>query len=161
MPLYLALLISIAAHLLILLPTLDWPAPRVQHNAITVRLSIPSASEPVARDSSTALSAQSRPSLQARSQSRDALRGESLREARVALARHLLYPAEAIARGLEGETTLLLVLDGNGRVTSVTIAHSSGHAVLDQAALDAAMTMGSLPGNPRQTLLPVTFRLEQ
>jgi hypothetical protein len=32
--------------------------------------------------------------------------------------------------------------------------------VLDQAALDAARRIGTLPGNPRQTLFPVSFRLQ-
>ena len=54
---------------------------------------------------------------------------------------------------------LLLALDENGRILTAEIAKSSGHVLLDQAALDAARHIGALPGNPRQTLLPVSFRL--
>ncbi len=55
---------------------------------------------------------------------------------------------------------LLLSLAENGQLISASIARSSGHALLDQAALDAARNIGVLPGNPRQTLFPVSFRLQ-
>ena len=87
-------------------------------------------------------------------------RGRPLQKAQAALARHLLYPPEAIAQGLEGEVILLLVLDVQSRIISAEIARSSGHAVLDNAALAASRQIGALPGNPRQTLLPVRFRLD-
>jgi protein TonB len=88
------------------------------------------------------------------------LQGSSLRRAQSALSDHLFYPPEAVARGLEGEVVLLLVLPDNGRLISADIARSSGHALLDQAALDAARRIGALPGNPCQTLFPVSFRLQ-
>jgi TonB family protein len=44
-------------------------------------------------------------------------------------------------------------------LTGVEIARSSGHAVLDQAALDATRRIGSLPGSKQQLLFPVSFRL--
>ena len=69
------------------------------------------------------------------------------------------YPPEAVARGIEGEVILLLNLSDNGELVSASIARSSGHPLLDQAALDAARHIGALPGNPRQTLFPVSFRL--
>jgi TonB family protein len=43
---------------------------------------------------------------------------------------------------------------------TVEIARGSGHALLDQAALDAARRIGSLPGTKRQMLFPVSFRLQ-
>lgn len=76
------------------------------------------------------------------------------------LSKHLFYPPPAVSQGLEGEVVLLLTLDTAGRIRALEIAKSSGHALLDQAALDAARHIGALPGNPRQTLLPVTFRLQ-
>lgn len=88
------------------------------------------------------------------------VRGRPLQRAQSALARHLLYPPEAIALGLEGEVILLLTMDERGRILSAGIARSSGHAMLDQAALAAARQITVLPGNPRQTLLPVRFRLD-
>ncbi|RTL48143.1 MAG: energy transducer TonB [Rhodocyclaceae bacterium] len=76
------------------------------------------------------------------------------------LSKHLYYPPEAVAAGLEGEVRLLLTLDGNGRIVDADIAASSGHKVLDQAALRAAWAMGSLEGeDKREMILPVLFRL--
>src|SRR4051812_26818264 len=45
------------------------------------------------------------------------------------------YPPEAVARGIEGETILLLRYKPDGSLLDAKIAHSSGHAILDQAAL--------------------------
>jgi protein TonB len=89
-----------------------------------------------------------------------ALKGQSLRRAQTALSEHLFYPPQAVALGLEGEVILLLNLAENGQLVSASIARSSGHALLDQAALDAARRIGALPGNPRQTLFPVRFSLQ-
>jgi protein TonB len=83
-----------------------------------------------------------------------------LQHAQAALSKHLFYPPAAVEQGLEGDVVLLLALDENGRILTAEIATSSGHALLDQAALDAARQIGALPGNPRQTLLPVSFRLQ-
>lgn len=87
-------------------------------------------------------------------------KGRQLQRAHAALARHLLYPPEAVAQGLEGEVILLLILNSAGQIESAEIARSSGHALLDRAALAAARQIGALPGNPRQTLLPISFRLQ-
>lgn len=87
------------------------------------------------------------------------LQGAALQHAQTALSKHLFYPAAAIAQGLEGDAVLLLTLDSGGQIQSVEIAKSAGHALLDEAAMDAARHIGVLPGNPHQTLLPVSFRL--
>lgn len=72
----------------------------------------------------------------------------------------LYYPREAIARGLEGEAVVLLVLGEDGSATAARIEQSSGHAILDDAALRAALALRTLPADaPRETLLPVRFRL--
>ncbi len=89
-----------------------------------------------------------------------ALRGGALRRAQSAFSEHLFYPPQAVAQGLEGDVVLLLTLSDGGRLLTASIARSSGHALLDQAALDAAQRIGALPGNPRQTLFPVSFRLQ-
>ncbi|GAB2182590.1 hypothetical protein DLREEDagrD3_28130 [Denitratisoma sp. agr-D3] len=76
------------------------------------------------------------------------------------LAQHLYYPPQAIAAGLEGEVRLLLSLDPTGRIVDAEVAASSGHAILDQAALRAAWAMGSLSGvEKKEMILPVVFRL--
>lgn len=88
------------------------------------------------------------------------LTGRALNTALAALTREEFYPREAIARGLEGRVVLLLTLADAGVVTAVEIASSSGHAILDAAAVVAAGRVGALPGGERQVLLPVEFRLE-
>jgi len=84
-----------------------------------------------------------------------------LRAARKKLAEHTFYPPEAIARNLEGEVRVIVVLGEDDSIADVQIAASSGHALLDNAALKAAWAIGRLPGaGVRQLILPVSFRLQ-
>jgi len=77
------------------------------------------------------------------------------------IAKHLYYPAEAVSRGLEGEVRLMLALTEDGSIADVQIASSSGHAILDNAAIKAAYAMGRLSGvTAREMILPVIFRLQ-
>ena len=85
---------------------------------------------------------------------------EAVRQASAQVARSLLYPPEAVAHGLEGETLVLLFLDDAGNAVAARVERGSGHAILDEAAVRAARTVRSLPGNAaREVLLPVRFRL--
>jgi protein TonB len=71
------------------------------------------------------------------------------------------YPAEAIARGLQGEVVVLLMLGTDGSVAAARVEQGSGHRLLDDAALNAVRALRSLPADaPRETLLPVRFRLD-
>jgi protein TonB len=71
------------------------------------------------------------------------------------------YPAEAIARGLQGEVVVLLLLGPDGSVVAARVEQGSGHRLLDDAALNAVRSLRSLPADaPRETLLPVRFRLD-
>ncbi len=71
------------------------------------------------------------------------------------------YPAEAIARGLEGEVQVLIIIDEAGKVSAARVEQGSGHAILDTAALRAVRSLQSLPDDaPRQVVLPVRFRLK-
>jgi protein TonB len=88
------------------------------------------------------------------------LTGRALDLAYAALTSEEFYPGEAIERGLEGRVVLLLRLDAAGTVTAVEVASSSGHALLDAAAVQAAGRIGALPGGGRQVLLPVDFMLD-
>ncbi len=82
-------------------------------------------------------------------------------QARRRLNRYVFYPPEAIERELEGEVTLRLLLDRSGLVIEAAIMAGSGHALLDQAALDAARQIGRIDaGGARELLLPVVFRLD-
>lgn len=70
------------------------------------------------------------------------------------------YPAEAIARGLQGEVLVLLIIDENGQVVAARVEQGSGHPLLDEAALRAVRSLRSLPADtPREMVLPVHFRL--
>ena len=76
------------------------------------------------------------------------------------LSEHLFYPPEAVAQGLEGEVRLLLSLDTSGAVLAAEVVASSGHDVLDQAAVRAAYAMRRVDnGGAREMILPVLFRL--
>ena len=75
--------------------------------------------------------------------------------------RGAFYPVEAIARGLQGEVVVLLMLGTDGSVVAARIEQGSGHRLLDDAALNAVRSLRSLPADaPRETLLPVRFRLD-
>lgn len=77
------------------------------------------------------------------------------------LSQHLFYPPEAVARGIEGEVRLILKLSASGAVEEVDVAASSGHKILDNAAIKAAYAMGQLTGaTSRELILPVVFRLQ-
>lgn len=71
------------------------------------------------------------------------------------------YPPEAITRGLEGDVQVLLVLDESGKVVAARVEQSSGHALLDEAALRAVRSLSSVPADsPRDTFLWLRFRLK-
>jgi len=77
------------------------------------------------------------------------------------VARRLLYPEEAVVRGLEGEAQVMLFLDAGGNAVAARLERSSGHAILDEAAVAAARGVRGLPeGGDREVLLPVRFRLD-
>jgi protein TonB len=80
------------------------------------------------------------------------------RQARIDNAQRF-YPPEAVARGLEGEAILMLRFDADGALIDAQIARSSGHAILDDAALRAVRAAPRLAAGPREVLFPVTFEL--
>ena|SRR5579871_2411830 len=88
------------------------------------------------------------------------LSGEAASAAQQQLSQELLYPLEAVQRGLEGDATVLVFLDTAGNVVAARLEASSGHRILDDAALHAARMLRSLPASaPREALVPVRFRL--
>lgn len=77
------------------------------------------------------------------------------------LSQTQFYPARAVEQGIEGEVRLILKLAADGSVEDVGIAASSGHPILDNAAVKAAYAMGTLTGvAARELILPVIFRLQ-
>lgn len=172
--LFAALALSLSLHLLPLLPDFNFeqnfrltvaplsaelrppPAP-----ASTPPLSLPEqpkpASEPTPKTPRAALSKPAeKASLPAQKTWTQAVR-EHLKKLDNA---GQFYPAEAIARGLEGEVLVLLIIDEAGKVSAARVEQGSGHPVLDEAALRAVRSLQSLPADaPRQVVLPVRFRL--
>jgi protein TonB len=75
------------------------------------------------------------------------------------------YPSEGIRRRLEGTVTLELRISSAGRVSEVKVLRSSGHTVLDEAAVKAVRQWSGQParrfGQPISTVerLPIRFRL--
>ncbi len=66
---------------------------------------------------------------------------------RARIERRKEYPAKA--DGASGKVALALVIGRDGRLISVKVARSSGHAVLDQAALKAVERAGRFPAAPK------------
>jgi protein TonB len=85
------------------------------------------------------------------------------REVQVAqrkLSQHLFYPADAVNQGIEGEVRLIVRVSADGAISDVKVGASSGHAILDNAAIRAAYAMGNLSaGEARELIVPVIFRL--
>ena len=75
------------------------------------------------------------------------------------------YPLIARKRGYEGRVLLSVQVAGSGQVADITIAKSSGHTLLDHAAMDAVrrwrFRSASGGESPVDTIVevPVTFRL--
>jgi periplasmic protein TonB len=76
------------------------------------------------------------------------------------------YPSEARRRGWEGTVLLMVEIRENGRPERVTIKESSGHSVLDNAALGAVGRWTFVPaqqnGKPVRSVaeVPVIFSLQ-
>lgn len=77
------------------------------------------------------------------------------------LAAHVFYPAQAVEQGIEGEVRLRLRLDTQGKLLEARVASSSGHELLDSAALAAAYATGTFPAAGSELILPVVFRLSE
>lgn len=89
------------------------------------------------------------------------LSGSELRETLGRLSEEMLYPADALKRGLEGEVVILVELGEGGVIRDASVASGSGHSSLDEAAVRAVRKLGSLgPATAHRTvLLPVRFRI--
>lgn len=82
------------------------------------------------------------------------------------LARYFEYPALARLRGWQGTVIVGLRVEPDGQLDKIEIAHSSGYALLDQAAVDSLRrverlvdTSAWLNGRSLDMQLPVIYRL--
>ncbi len=77
------------------------------------------------------------------------------------------YPAAARQRGEQGLVVLMVRVNACGRVDSLRLSNSSGHALLDSAALAAVRRWQFYPATAAgvpvasSVVVPVRFRLEQ
>ena len=72
------------------------------------------------------------------------------------------YPMQARRRGLQGTVMLRVLVDAGGNVADVRLAGSSGHSILDRAAMSSvrswSFTPGMSGGRPRQMWVEVPVR---
>lgn len=66
------------------------------------------------------------------------------------------YPRDAVLRGLEGRVVLHLRISAEGKVTEVKVHESSGHKVLDEAALEFGRTLVFIPAHEEQQAVSAT-----
>lgn len=97
----------------------------------------------------------------------DGLRGYRLAVA-VQARRFKRYPAQAMASGWAGTAEVRIEVGSDGRPRPATLVRSSGHEVLDRAALttiDAGALRARLPDSLRgrvfAVVLPVVFNLDE
>jgi protein TonB len=75
------------------------------------------------------------------------------------------YPPAAQKRGLEGKVVLKVHVLASGQPDNVTVAKSSGHQILDDAALKAVTQWAFAPARRGQTPIdgwvqvPLTFKI--
>lgn len=91
--------------------------------------------------------------------------GQVMASLKEAFSAHFYYPMLARSKGWEGEVTLALRVETDGRLTGIHVVGSSGHRVLDNAAVDslsrarALRFPGGALGGSVDMLLPVHYRL--
>ena len=66
-----------------------------------------------------------------------------------AAARHNAYPAQALANGWEGDVVVRVAVAASGTVSTVSVARGSGHAALDEQALQTFRRAAREVGVPR------------
>jgi protein TonB len=140
------------------------PAPTFEQSAVS-----PSAGGvPVPRDADGKTNVALAPATPAESGPDQA----GLRQFRLSLAgearRFRRYPAAARQAGLTGTTEVRIAVEAGGMARHADLARSSGHEILDQAALDMlrqaaarAVLPESLRGQSFAVLLPVVFEVKE
>ena len=92
------------------------------------------------------------------------LEGEGGRGGAIGLLREriqsrIVYPSEAVRRGLEGEVLLRIHIETGGVPNEIRVARSSGARLLDDAARRGVVRAAPLPSSPGWVEVPVRFRL--
>jgi len=83
------------------------------------------------------------------------------------LAEEKYYPRAARRAGVEGTVEIAVTIDADGVVLGVELHESSGHEILDQAALDIMRSIEKVPAPPealawskKRLNVPIPYRLE-
>ena len=73
----------------------------------------------------------------------------------------LVYPAPARKAGIQGTAEVSFTIHEDGRVSAVTVLKSSGHGILDEAAVETihAASPFPKPPAPARIAIPIAFRL--
>lgn len=82
------------------------------------------------------------------------------------LAKYFYYPTLARRQGWEGAVRVRFDLEADGAISNVSVAQSSGYAILDRSAVKAMrrvprLTDVSLPGRLAGLELPVHYELKE
>ena len=91
--------------------------------------------------------------------------GGYLAEVRRRIQEALRYPQAARRRGLSGTVQIEILIEPDGAIGGVTLATSSSHRLLDEAALDTVRRLAPTPfpadliRRPLRVKLPVVFEL--
>jgi len=88
-------------------------------------------------------------------------RPRDLAAVRAGIARTLRYPPEARRREWQGRVMIAFVLRADGTVAGLGVRESSGHPILDEAALAAVRDAAPYPppGMDVLVVVPLSFRL--
>jgi periplasmic protein TonB len=70
------------------------------------------------------------------------------------------YPVEALKNRLQGKVVVDVIVGADGNPTHVKIAKSSGHKILDDAAITTVAKWRFPPGKSRTESCPFTFGLK-
>ncbi|MDR2397415.1 MAG: energy transducer TonB [Spirochaetaceae bacterium] len=73
----------------------------------------------------------------------------------------LVYPAKARREGIQGTTQVAFTIHEDGRVSAVQVLKTSGHPVLDQAAVETIYAAAPFPRPPApaRIAIPIAFKL--
>jgi len=69
------------------------------------------------------------------------------------------YPMEARRRHMTGAGVFAMHVRPNGTVSSVSVIQSTGHAILDKAAIDAFIQWRFWPGTVSTVRTPINFTM--
>jgi protein TonB len=70
------------------------------------------------------------------------------------------YPVAAMRNGLQGKVVVSVIVGEDGKPTMLKIAKSSGHPILDHAAITTVAKWRLPPGDPGIKSYPFDFKLK-